>query len=221
MLRGLFVTGTDTDVGKTTVAAALMHRYRGHAPLKYWKPIQTGIEQTDDTAIVQQLGDCDESEVHHVGIRLPRPVAPYLAVEWRGVKITIADLIGRVESEPGEVRWVAEGAGGVLVPINESESMVDLMAALSLPVSIAARSTLGTINHTLLTIETLRRRNLEVAGVVMIGNKNPGNRDAIERYGAVAVAAEMPRFPALTTDCLGRWATAEFDTSGLLARYFK
>ena len=221
MLRGLFVTGTDTDVGKTIVSAALMHRYRGHAALKYWKPIQTGIERDDDTAIVQQLGDCDESELHHAGIRLARPVAPYLAAEMSGVQITIADLVGRVGRESGEVRWIAEGAGGVLVPINESESMIDLMAALGLPVLIAARSALGTINHTLLTIETLRRRNLEVAAVVMIGNRNPGNRAAIERYGAVSVAAEMPRFPALTTDCLGAWATSEFDTIGLLARYFK
>lgn len=221
MLRGLFITGTDTDVGKTVVSAAVMHRYRGYGCLKYWKPIQTGIEQDDDTATVQQLGDCDESELHRCGIRLPRPVAPYLAAELAGARISIADVVRQTEGGPDDVRWVAEGAGGVLVPINESDSMADLMSALRLPILIAARSTLGTINHTLLTTETLRRRNLEVAGVVLIGNRNSSNREAIERYGATPVVAEMPRFPALTTDCLGRWATAEFDASGLLARFFK
>jgi dethiobiotin synthetase/malonyl-CoA O-methyltransferase len=198
-----------------------MHRYRGHAALKYWKPIQTGIEHDDDTAMVLKLGDCDESELHPFGIRLPRPVAPYLAAALGGVRITIADLLGHVGNESEDLRWIAEGAGGALVPINDSESMIDLITALGLPVLIAARSTLGTINHTLLTIETLRRRNLEVAGVVMIGNRNPANREAIEHYGAVSVIAEMPHFPALTTDCLGRWATSEFDTTGRLARYFK
>jgi dethiobiotin synthase len=221
MLRGLFVTGTDTGVGKTIVAAALMHRYRGHAALKYWKPIQTGIEQDDDTAIVQQLGDCEDSELHTSGVRLPRPVAPYLAAEMSGMRITLDDLVRSARNEPEEVRWIAEGAGGVLVPINESESMVDLMTALRLPVLIAARSALGTINHTLLTLETLRGRNLEVAGAILIGNRNPPNREAIERYGRVTVIAEMPHFLALTTDCLGQWATSEFDTTGFLARYFK
>ena len=97
-------------------------------------------------------------------------------------------------NEPDSVRWVAEGAGGVLVPINESESMVDLMSAMGMPVLVVARSSLGTINHTLLTIESLRRRKLELAGVVMVGDKNEANREAIEQFGSVSVIAEMPYF---------------------------
>jgi len=221
MLRGLFVTGTDTAVGKTTVAAALMHRYRGLGALRYWKPIQTGIEEDDDTRTVMQLADCIEGEVHTGGIRLPRPVAPYLAAELHGTRVVIADVLEWVRREPQEIRWIAEGAGGVLVPLNESESMVDLMVTLQLPVLIAARSTLGTINHTLMTLETLRRRNLEIAGIILVGNRNPANREAIGRFGNVTVIGEMPHFTALTTDSLGQWATSEFDRSGLLARYFQ
>ena len=221
MLRGLFVTGTDTGVGKTILAAALLHRYRGFGVLRYWKPIQTGIEEDDDTRTVMELADCIEAEVQTAGIRLRRPVAPYLAAELQGTRVTIDDVLQYVNREPEDIRWVAEGAGGALVPLNESESMVDLMVTLQLPVLIAARSTLGTINHTLMTLETLRRRNLDIAGVVLIGNRNPANREAIERFGKVPVVGEMPHFAALTSDCLGQWSTSEFDRSGLLARFFQ
>jgi dethiobiotin synthetase len=113
-------------------------------------------------------------------------------------------------------RWIIDGAGWVLVPINERETMADLIGALDMPVLIAARSTLGTINHTLMTIEVLRRRMLRVAGVVMIGEPNDENRLAIEKYGAAEVIAQMPRFDPLTPAALARWATSDFDRAGVL-----
>src|SRR4030095_13325011 len=193
-MRGLFITGTDTGVGKTTVAAALMHRYRELRTLKYWKPIQTGIEVDDDTRTVDELGGCRDVEMHREGIRLPRPLAPYLSAELSGTHVTIAALMTRVKGEADSVRWVVEGAGGVLVPINESESVIDLIATLEMPTLIVARSSLGTINHTLLTFEALRRRRLNVAGIIMVGQKNAANREAIERFGSVTVVGEMPHF---------------------------
>jgi malonyl-CoA O-methyltransferase len=219
MLNGLFVTGTDTNVGKTAVAVALMLRYREAGTLKYWKPIQTGVEKDDDTATVQSLG-CLREEVFAPGIRLYRPLAPYLAAELSDVRITIPDLEACVAEESSETRWVAEGAGGVLVPINESEYMIDLMVHLDMPVLVVARSELGTINHTLLTLEALRNRTLNVAGVVMVGEPNPGNRDALERFGEVDVLGEMPLFPKLTADALAGWATMDFDTAGRLRSCF-
>jgi dethiobiotin synthase len=219
MLNGLFVTGTDTDVGKTAVAAALMLRYRDLGTLKYWKPIQTGVEQDDDTATVQSLG-CLRSEVFAPGIRLHRPLAPYLAAELSGVRITISDLRACLGEDAMSARWVAEGAGGPLVPINESEFMTDLMVQLGMPVLVVARSSLGTINHTLMTLEILRSRTLNVAGVVMVGEPNPSNCDAIQRFGDVEVVGEMPVFPKLTADALAGWATMEFDPQGHLQSYF-
>jgi dethiobiotin synthase len=198
-----------------------MHRYRELRALKYWKPIQTGIEIDDDTRTVDELGQCRDEEVFRAGIRLPRPLAPYLSARLSGTRISIADVMKRVKEEPDTVRWVVEGAGGVHVPINESESMIDLMAMLGLPVLIVARSSLGTINHTLLTIEALRRRTLNIAGVVMVGPKNADNRDAIANYGCMTVIDEMLPFPDLTGKTLGAWATSEFDTQGMLGRYFK
>jgi dethiobiotin synthase len=220
MLRGLFVTGTDTGVGKTAVAAAIMHRYREFGTLKYWKPIQTGIEQDDDTAAVQGLG-CPPKELFAPGIRLHRPLAPYLSAELSGVRISLQDLEASIADEPETTRWVAEGAGGTLVPINGTEFMVDLMTHLGMPVLVVARTSLGTINHTLMTLEVLRSRTLNVAGVVMVGEPDPNNREAIERWGEVPVVAEMPPFPQLNATTLSGWATLDFDPKGLLASLLK
>ncbi|HXD16010.1 MAG TPA: dethiobiotin synthase [Vicinamibacterales bacterium] len=214
MQRGIFVTGTDTNVGKTVLSAALMVRYRGEAPLKYWKPVQTGIEHDDDAREVARLAGMPA--IHDQGVRLPHPVSPHLAARLAGTRITVRSLLEHINGGGDDTRWIVEGAGGVLVPLNERETMADLMCALDLPVLVAARSTLGTINHTLMTVEALRRRRLRVAGVVMVGDANDENRLAIETYGAAEVIAQMPRFDPLTPDALERWVHAEFDRSGVL-----
>jgi len=218
MLRGIFVTGTDTNVGKTVVSAALMIRYRDEAPLTYWKPVQTGIEHDDDSREVARLaGVAGREAIYDRGVRLAHPVSPHLAARLAGTRITVRSLVEQLNGDAdGDARWVVEGAGGVLVPINERETMADLIAALDLPVLIAARSTLGTINHTLMTIEVLRRRMLRVAGVVMVGEPNDENRLAIEKYGAAEVIGEMPRFDPLTPDALERWVRTAFDRHGVL-----
>ena len=231
------MTGTDTNVGKTVVSAALMVRYRAEAPLKYWKPIQTGVRDSgfgirhpgpnaaddDDTAQVARLSQARDEEIFNRGVRLRDPVSPHLAAQRAGTRITVAGVVeslngieSRTPNPESRPRWIVEGAGGVLVPINERETMGDLICALDLPVLIAARSTLGTINHTLMTIEVLRRRMLRVAGVVMVGEPNEENRLAIEKYGAAEVIAEMPRFDPLSPDALARWVHATFDRNGAL-----
>jgi dethiobiotin synthase len=96
----------------------------------------------------------------------------------------VSDLVAMA---PEQGNWIVEGAGGALVPLNDRETMVDLMTALGLPVIVAARSTLGTINHTLMTLEVLRSRGLEVERVVMIGDRNGENRAAVAQYGRVLV----------------------------------
>lgn len=202
-MRGLFVTGTDTGVGKTVLSAALMLRY---PEARYWKPIQTGPD--DDTGEVRRLSG---GQVITEGIRLPDPVSPHLAAQRVEMSIDLDALVSPVRATP----VIVEGAGGVLVPVNDSQTMADLMVLLGLPVIVAARSTLGTINHTLLTIEALRARALRIAGVVMIGDGNADNRAAIERYGNVAVIAEMSWIDPLTPESLRAWSQAL--PKGLLA----
>jgi dethiobiotin synthase len=215
-ITGVFVTGTDTDVGKTVVSAAVMHRLRRHVPVRYWKPIQTGIEEADDTATVAHLGRCTDAELLRSGIRLPRPLSPHLAARLSRTTIAIAPLVEAARTAPAGRFWVVEGAGGVLVPINDDETMLDVMAALQLPVVVAARSTLGTINHTLLTLQALRLRQLRIAGVVMVGDRNTDNRKAIERYGIVEVLGELPRLAPLLPESLEEWSAAELDVRGQL-----
>jgi dethiobiotin synthetase len=221
MLRGLFVTGTDTGVGKTVVSAALMHRYRRGIPLRYWKPIQTGIEQDDDTAEVERLGDCRSEEIQRAGIRLRHPVSPHLAARLNGTTIALRPLVDSIVEERQSIRWIVEGAGGPLVPINDAETMADLISLLGLPVILVARTSLGTINHTLLALEALGRRALQVAGVVMVGEPDAENRAAIEQFGATVVVGEMPRFARLDAAGLAAWAAAELDPQRRLLRWLQ
>jgi malonyl-CoA O-methyltransferase len=216
VLRGLFVTGTDTGVGKTVAAAALVHRCRGQFPVRYWKPIQTGIEHDDDTADVARLAACSSDEILASGVRLERPVSPHLAAKLAGTPIDVDALIALVSSRPGPARWIVEGAGGVLVPVGEQSNIADLISRLGLPAVVVARTALGTINHTLLTIEALRSRSILTAGVIMVGAPNRDNRDAIERYGCVEVLGEMPRFESLNAGGLAAWATSHLDRNGRL-----
>jgi dethiobiotin synthetase len=218
--RGLFVTGTDTNVGKTAVAAALMCRYRSQAPLRYWKPIQTGIEQDDDTATVIELGHCSAREIVGDGLRLARPVSPHLAARWSGVSIDIAPLVAIHRGAREDTAWIVEGAGGALVPINDRETVADLMLALAFPAVVVARTALGTINHTLLTIEALRRRSIAVAGIVLVGPADPNAREAIETHGQTTVVGEMPQLTPLTAEALAAWAPA-LDPAGRLLEWLR
>jgi dethiobiotin synthase len=216
-MRGLFVTGTGTGVGKTVLAAALMLRLRGRTPLRYSKPIQTGIEQDDDTEEVRRLARCPVEEILEDGVRLRGPVSPHLAARRAGITVDLRSLQERMTSFAGV--WIVEGAGGLLVPVSGSRTMADLIKLLGLPVVIAAASGLGTINHTLLTLEALRARALRIAGVVMIGEPDADNREAVEHYGKIGVLGEMPRFDPLTPETLADWAVANLDPQDRLREF--
>lgn len=218
MRRGLFVTGTDTGVGKTVVSAALLLRYGGELPVRYWKPIQTGAPPDDDTAEVRRLAAGSGAEVADGGVRLPDPVSPHLAAARAGETIDVDPLVARPAGDP-RAAWIIEGAGGLLVPINRFVLMADLIGRLDLAVVVAARSTLGTINHTLLTLEALRARSLAPAGVVMVGEPDRDNREALTRYGGVDVLGELPRLDPLSPAALADWARAGLDPGGRLRRW--
>jgi dethiobiotin synthetase len=218
--RGLFVTGTDTGVGKTVVSAALLLRYRTVASLRYWKPIQTGIEEDDDTRTVEALTGRQRAAVVEERVRLPRPLSPHLAARLDGRRIELEPLVAVASTQSAGERWIVEGAGGILVPINESALMVDLIAALALPTIVVARSTLGTINHTLLTLEVLRTRGLTVAGVVMVGPRNADNREAIEGYGRTTVVGEIAPLVPLTRATLAQSA-ATLDPDDRLMEWWR
>jgi dethiobiotin synthetase len=207
-MKGIFITGTNTGIGKTIVSAALLCGLRVSQKVCYWKPIQTGIEEDNDTETVRNLAKCSDSEIYDQGVRLEKPWSPHLSARFADVKISVEKTLAlnsylQMESEKF---WIIEGAGGVLVPINESELMIDLINALGLPVLIVTHSGLGTINHTLLTIEALRNRKIEICGVVMNGELNKENRKAIEYYCKTRVLAEMPKFEKLEPNEFEKWS---------------
>jgi malonyl-CoA O-methyltransferase len=138
--------------------------------------------------------------VYPPAFALRAPLSPHAAAELEGVEITMDAITSPQTVHP----LVVEGAGGLFVPLNERDFMIDLMARMALPILLVARSTLGTINHTLLSLAALRSRGLPVAGVVLNGPPNAGNRTAIERFGGVRVLAELPRVDPLDVAAVRR-----------------
>jgi len=195
--HGLFVTGTDTGVGKTLVAACLVR----HLGADYWKPAQTGTQDgDDDTRTVATLAALTPGRIHPPRHRFKAPLSPEAAAALEHTHIALDDFT--LPQTPHPI--VVEGAGGVLVPIGGGATMADLMVQLGLPAVLVARSTLGTINHTLLSLAALRRHGIAIAGVVLVGPPNPGNRAAIEAHGGIQVLAEIPWLDHIDAEAVRR-----------------
>ncbi|MBF0368471.1 MAG: dethiobiotin synthase [Magnetococcales bacterium] len=192
---GYFVTGTDTGVGKSVAAAKLLQQLDGD----YWKPIQSGLEEEIDTRVVQHLSGLPDSRFHPSTYNLTQPLSPHESARRDGVVIDMTAFVPPTPPRP----LIIEGAGGVMVPLNDSAMMVDLMVQLDYPVLLVARSTLGTINHTLLSLALLKNRGVTVAGVILNGPLNAANREAIEQFGQVSVVMEIPHLTPLTPGSLG------------------
>jgi dethiobiotin synthase len=217
----LFVTGTDTEVGKTVVCGILLQRYGAGADLGYWKPVATGAEGDRDLDTVRSLVNDDDLAWPLEACLFGPPVSPHLAARWKGESIetrALTERFGEI-ARGSERNWVVEGIGGVMVPLNdEGDVVADLIEAMGLPCLVVARSTLGTINHTLLTLEALRCRNVEVAGVVLNGPVNDDNREAIERFGSTRVIDTVPPLAGVNRATIEGAASA-FDRTGTLERY--
>lgn len=183
-MAGYFITGTDTGVGKTVVASWLMAALGG----EYWKPVQAGLDGETDEAAVRRLTGFGAERFHPSAYRLKAALSPHQAARQEGVVIELS----RITVPPHRRPLIVEGAGGLLVPLNGRDLVIDLIAAFGFPAVLVARSGLGTINHTLLSLEALRARRLAVAGVVVNGPANAANVDAIATYGKVPVIAELP-----------------------------
>lgn len=209
MKRGVFITGTGTGVGKTIVAACCVRRW--HA--RYWKPAQTGTASgDDDTACVAALAQVPLERLHTPRHRFAAPLSVEAAAALEGDTVSLTDF----ELPPGDAPIVVEGAGGVLVPIGPGCFMVDLMRRLGLPVLLVSRTALGTINHTLLSLESLRTRLIAVAGVIMVGDRNDGNADAIVRHGMVRVVHWLPRLSTVTHETIAQAAAFFPDLDSIL-----
>lgn len=180
-----FVTATDTNVGKSVVSALLTLGLKG----TYWKPVQSGLDPISDTDYVRQVTQLDDSHFLPERFRLTEPLSPHLSARLDGVEIHLSDfaLPQTVPHSP----LIVEGAGGLLVPLNDNDLIIDLIQHLDLPVCLVTRTQLGTINHTLLSIQRLQQANIPILGVIMNGPRNLENRKAIAHFGNVPILAEL------------------------------
>jgi len=209
-LPGVFVTGTGTEVGKTVVAAVIA---RSHAAagerVGVFKPAVTGLAEggESDHALLRRASGSSQSDDEIAPYRYYPPVSPHLGAELAGERIEPARLLAAARDAEERAEFViVEGVGGLLVPLTLGYLVRDLARDLALPLVIAASATLGTINHTLLTVESARAVGLEVAGVVLTpwagqpGSIEPSNRNAIQRLGAVKVETLKAIDPASPED---------------------
>lgn len=196
----LVVTGTDTGIGKTVVAAGLAQALGA----RYWKPVQAGLDEGTDRDTVAALSGC---EVLPEAYRLVTPCSPHQAAAIDGVTIDPA----RLTLPEGEGPLVVEGAGGVLVPLSEDLLYADMFARWGLPVVLVARTALGTINHSLLSLEALRSRSVLVAGIAFVGDENAETERAICAIGQVRRLGRLPWLDRLNAETLRAAFAAGFE----------
>jgi dethiobiotin synthetase len=197
----IVVTGTDTDVGKTVFAAGLTGVLGAH----YWKPIQAGLEGGSDTERVATLTGLSPAALVPEAYRLRIPCSPHRAAELDGVDIDLAKL-----TPPDIDPLVIEGAGGVLVPVTRQAVFADLFARWQLPVVLVARTALGTINHSLLSIEALRSRGVPILGVAFVGDAVEDSEATVAALGGVKRLGRLPWLTTLDRDTLAPAFTANF-----------
>jgi dethiobiotin synthetase len=189
MSKGYIVSGTDTGIGKTTVAAMLLLALDA----LYWKPLQSGTQDGTDRERVQALTHLPTDRLLPERYVLSQPLSPHRAAELDGVAIDPKTL-----AVPAVERTlIIEGAGGLMVPITRHLLQIDLFADWNLPVILCARTALGTINHTLLSIEALQSRYVPLHGIVFVGDDNPDNIRTIAEISGARVLGRLPRLEPL------------------------
>ena len=179
----LFITGTDTDVGKTTFAAALA----GALQASYWKPIQAGGLDRTDRDWVGALSGLPPDKLLGEAYRLSTPCSPHRAAELDGITIDV-DSLELPECDP----LVVEGAGGLLVPVTRDAFIIDLIARWNLPTVLVARTSLGTINHTLMSLAALRSRDIRTLGVAFVGDPYPDSEETICSFSGAKRLGRLP-----------------------------
>ncbi|RZK73595.1 MAG: dethiobiotin synthase [Pedobacter sp.] len=179
-----FITGIGTGVGKTVISAIITEKLQAD----YWKPIQSGDLDISDSLFVKNLISNKKSVVHHEKYRLSQPLSPHLSARLDGIEIDLTSIVPPQVS--GDL--VIEGAGGLMVPLNDEELILHLIKRLSPKVIVVSQNYLGSINHTLLTLEALKAHHIEVAGLIFNGAANPESENYIESYAGVKVIGRIP-----------------------------
>jgi adenosylmethionine---8-amino-7-oxononanoate aminotransferase len=207
--KGFFITGTDTGVGKTVVSALLMSCLKDHLSVRYFKPLQTGANEDDDTLTVVQLAGLNSQQIYPPVYRFQAPLSPDRAAALEGREVSLQKIINSFDEALGHRNekeglgasdfFIVEGAGGLEVPISTKEKISDLVRELRLPTILVASTRLGTINHTLLTVKRMQTLGLPLMGVILVGNEDRGLRELFQREG-VRILFEIPHYEQLAEE---------------------
>ena len=190
------ICGTDTDIGKTLISAFFVRGLQSF----YWKPIQSGIETETDSQSIYRLSGIAKEKILREAYIFKQPVSPHWAAEIDGKKINLKLL--NLPSIDGSL--VVETAGGLMVPITRNVLQIEQIKKWNLPVIIVCRSSLGTLNHTLLTIEALRKRNIKILGLIVNGEKHFDNPKTLREFSKLPIIAEFPRVSNIDKNNLDR-----------------
>ena len=190
----IVVCGTDTDVGKTVVSAWLVQGL--HAT--YWKPVQSGLDDGGDRDRICQLLNLPPERWLREAYAFRRPLSPHWAAECDSQELDP----GCLGLPPCNGPLVVETAGGLMVPLNRSWLQIDQLQRWQLPVVLVARSGLGTLNHTLLSLEAMRRRGITVLGLILNGPPHADNPGTLEQFGGIPVLAQLPPLDPLDAHAL-------------------
>ena len=189
-MESFFITGIGTGVGKTLISAILVNKLKAD----YWTPIQAGDLENTDTMKVTQYCKLAPNRVHLEKFRLSQPMSPHASASIDGVDISIQDFA----FPDSKNNIIIEGAGGVFVPLNLNETILDLIVHLDIPVILVSQHYLGSINHSLLSIEALRGRKIPIAGVIFNGIENLITESTIVKMGKVKHLGKIPLLDRIT-----------------------
>ncbi|MFL5752210.1 MAG: dethiobiotin synthase [Bacteroidia bacterium] len=198
-MRKIFVTGIGTDVGKTVVSAVLVEALQAD----YWKPIQTGSFYGTDTDKVQKLIGNDKSKFHSERFLLEKYMSPHAAAELEGVQIKLEDF----ELPPtSNETLIIEGVGGIMVPLNKEHFVLDIIKKIDCEVLLVVQNYLGSINHSILSLEVLRHHNINVIGTVFNGPKHQLSEEIILHHSSFKFVGHINKEVQITPEIISRYA---------------
>jgi len=187
-----FITGIGTDIGKTVISALLIEKLKAD----YWKPIQAGNLEDSDSHFIQKFTNC--KKIHSEQFKLTEPMSPHAAAKIDNININLNEF--KIPSTIYPL--IIEGAGGLMVPINDNDLVLDLIKHFNIPVIIVSKNYLGSINHTLLTIEVLMKNNIQIKGVIFNGDSNPETERIIVLQTGIHILGKIPTIEKITKDSI-------------------
>lgn len=196
-MRKIFITGIGTDVGKTVCSAILVEALKAD----YWKPVQTGSFYGTDAEKIKKLISNEKSVFHKESVLLEKYMSPHSAAEEAGVEIKLEDI----QLPETNNTLIIEGAGGIMVPLNHQHFMIDLIQKFDCEVIVVVQNYLGSINHTLLTFEALKHRNINVTGLIFNGPPHKMSHDIILEYTGVKMLGKVNKEAQITREIISKY----------------